>query len=297
MKNKLWLHIGAPKTGTSSIQKFLSQHGHSLKESGFIYPEVGFLGPCGVAQHRFAFSANTKKPKWVTDYEGETLDSLRKELDDYLRESGLLGKKHDLILSSEAFSSAMSESSSQRIKEVFLDYDINVVVYYRSPDKWIESWYCQVVKNEPFMSKKFKDFYQSSTKGMTYLDSIIYYANTFGKAKVSVYDYDFLRSNDQDIIAHFLNVIGVGESSITSNLSVKRVNRTPSLSVIELFRKINEIESISRKERIELYKILSVNVKSLEYDVTSLFSEKERADFLKFFEEDMVFIEEIIKKV
>lgn len=39
-KNKLIIHIGTPKTGTTAIQQFLSENELLLNEVGFSYPTI-----------------------------------------------------------------------------------------------------------------------------------------------------------------------------------------------------------------------------------------------------------------
>ena len=39
MKRKVYLHIGTEKTGTASIQHFLSRHYDELREKGILYPK------------------------------------------------------------------------------------------------------------------------------------------------------------------------------------------------------------------------------------------------------------------
>ncbi|MGV6852729.1 MAG: hypothetical protein ACWA5R_11220, partial [bacterium] len=48
---KVILHIGTPKTGTSSIQRWLYQHSETLLELGILYPRTGRQG---VAHHLIA---------------------------------------------------------------------------------------------------------------------------------------------------------------------------------------------------------------------------------------------------
>ena len=42
---KAYLHIGTPKTGTTSLQRFLSANSRLLEESGFLFPKFGFSYP------------------------------------------------------------------------------------------------------------------------------------------------------------------------------------------------------------------------------------------------------------
>ena len=40
MKNTLLLHIGTPKTGTTALQKFLSENSEELKKQGWDFPDM-----------------------------------------------------------------------------------------------------------------------------------------------------------------------------------------------------------------------------------------------------------------
>jgi len=42
---KLILHIGQPKTGTTSIQRFCLNHRNHLLQQGVLYPDAGRHGP------------------------------------------------------------------------------------------------------------------------------------------------------------------------------------------------------------------------------------------------------------
>ena len=41
MRRQIYLHIGFPKTGTTSIQTWLTEHAAALAAHGVLYPAIG----------------------------------------------------------------------------------------------------------------------------------------------------------------------------------------------------------------------------------------------------------------
>ena len=73
MKKTIYLHIGHPKTASSSLQHFLSKNREALEKEGYIYP----LFSRHMANHHFLFLWNSH-PSAVYAWKNgpETLEKL-----------------------------------------------------------------------------------------------------------------------------------------------------------------------------------------------------------------------------
>jgi hypothetical protein len=53
MKKEIFIHIGDAKTGTSSIQNYLSYNRLELKKKGILYSKTGLLSEIGELDYEF----------------------------------------------------------------------------------------------------------------------------------------------------------------------------------------------------------------------------------------------------
>jgi hypothetical protein len=90
---KCYLHIGAPKTGSTALQYFLYENRRKLAEHGWIYPDVSLRG---FGHHDIALLLDGGYPEWALPQErslSELIEELRKSIADCSQ----------VILSSENF--------------------------------------------------------------------------------------------------------------------------------------------------------------------------------------------------
>ena len=128
-----YMHIGAPKTGTSTLQKFFKLNKGLLKEKGFIYPDFGIEYP-GVGQARNAyFISQTGKPK------------NQEECKKSYELLGEFGKKHErIILSDEAIWNRQKPPRFwTMVREEFdkIGMDFSIIVYLRRQDSLVEAFW------------------------------------------------------------------------------------------------------------------------------------------------------------
>lgn len=130
IKPDLILHIGMPKTGTTTIQHFLRINHGILLQGGILYPQSGRTYE---AHHQFAAAFQDVKYDWVPHAELEViLDHLQAEI------SQTDAKK--IIISSEILTwIEHPEPLIKRLKQ-FFDF-IRVVIILRRQDEWLESAY------------------------------------------------------------------------------------------------------------------------------------------------------------
>ncbi len=127
-KKKVYIHIGHGKTGTSAIQKFLSNE--SLRDdSKFLYPKTTFIGD----GHHFLFKSS------------------KENLKDLFREIKETSKKN-IIISSECGLPNIRhfvENAGYRIdffRDVAKEFDTEVIYYVRNHFQMLESSFFQHIK-------------------------------------------------------------------------------------------------------------------------------------------------------
>ncbi len=166
---KIYLHIGTEKTGTTSIQLFLSKNREELSNNKIMYSKV--LGDPNNIRLSIALQNIDKiddsriHSKIITK---ESIVNFRDELSNDLSEEIHREKPDILIISSEYLSSRMDNPDELERLKAFLNQfseDITVIVYLRRQDKFFESLYSTAIKKGhimdfsfPYLEKKEKIF-------------------------------------------------------------------------------------------------------------------------------------------
>lgn len=77
-----WIvHIGAPKTGSTAIQRFLFEHRAQLPAHGVQYPDINLRG---YGHHDLAFMLDGRYPEWATPQD-RNLPQFCEELRSFLK--------------------------------------------------------------------------------------------------------------------------------------------------------------------------------------------------------------------
>ncbi len=130
-KPRLYLHIGHPKTGTTSIQSCLLANRNALRQAGILVPETGFeMG----AHHGFA--DNFYSVRRLASQAARNEDRLRREV----ARSGC----RTVVLSSEGF---IQENPARLAGLLGPAFEPFVVYYIRRQDLTAESVYAQRVRS------------------------------------------------------------------------------------------------------------------------------------------------------
>ena len=211
----LYLHIGTPKTATSSIQKFLAQNREVLESKGYVFPK---------SQHRY-LNVNSRRNghflvQKVEKREGGRDHELEKQ---YLQEGYDLivdeFQTYDhVILSDESIWYASSYSR----KDLFADlkkqadangYRVKIVVYLRRQDTFFLSRWNQGVKQnigagsvlscDEYISKTLK----KDGKILNYAQKLDQIADIFGMENMVVRRFEPSSWIDGSIIHDFMQAI------------------------------------------------------------------------------------------
>lgn len=136
----MFIHIGYPKTGTTSIQQFLYDNPSLLEENNLYYPQQGISKPAlNHSNLPRSFEWNTRAHHLYKMEDG-SFPELAKEISKI---------PQNIILSSEGFMNAFAADARKTndvIKSYFNQYALSYLLVLRKSDDFIESSFTQRLK-------------------------------------------------------------------------------------------------------------------------------------------------------
>jgi hypothetical protein len=192
---RLTLHIGQPKSATTTVQTFLAANAALLARQGWLYPQAGRQG---VGHHAFAGFFRDTPLDWVEPADPMTVrDALWREV----RRSGCT----DVILSSEALFYARTDPG--RVRAYFEGFDIRIAVSLRRQDEWLESALRDNLKTGHYPGGSHADYAIGLTAAIDYALALDRWAAVFGDAAVIVMPFEPTGTADA-VAAAFLAALG-----------------------------------------------------------------------------------------
>src|SRR6056297_3463403 len=139
------LHIGMPKTGTTTIQKALNSGAKELKECDAIFPKSGMFSEGAAAHHALFYSVASSRSAIRTPLP-HPKESFEAMVEDIRNEMNISRSKF-IILSSEMLWNpiAFDKTALCRIREAFPGYKIIILAYLRPVEEHSVSAYAQRV--------------------------------------------------------------------------------------------------------------------------------------------------------
>jgi hypothetical protein len=227
-----FVHIGAPKTGTTAIQKYLTRHRAALRDAGTLYPEGGVL----LDAHHLIGAAIF--PERVRRLRGAGRDEVLATAAAAIRAEMDAAQPKRVIVSSEYLWGELSAANVRRLLDPFADCTLNVVAYLRRQDLLAQSLYMQAVKGGGARSfaRWMEDEGESARAGM-HFDRVLRSWRDCGlpvRLVLRIYESGQV---DEDVCRDFLDVVC---PDIPFSASDNRgVNTAADLLTIELLRRIN----------------------------------------------------------
>jgi ABC-type polysaccharide/polyol phosphate transport system ATPase subunit len=219
---KIFIHIGTHKTGTTSIQSFLTENSDELMNSGVLYPLAGrvFGG-----HHNIAW-------KLLGD---DRFDIKNGKISDFLNEINSSNVKN-VVISSEAFEylSKCPESIKKFDKVLCSNgWDTEYIVFFRNNIDYMESLYHELNKNINFNLTKSSFIKQIKETGYCECNNHWYFEFDYKRFidiwtsaignKITVFDYDHEKSG-HGIIPCLLKHIGASAHLINLGKKYKHYN-------------------------------------------------------------------------
>lgn len=257
----LYLHIGMPKTGTSSIQKFLLKNRSALKQHGYCFPKLPYQYPF-TFQNRNGYFLIGKQ----YNEDGSRNQALEKE---YLKEG--MAKICDyfetydhVILSEETLWRAFRTHSYlfPYLKKHAKNhgYQIRIIVYLRRQDEYQLSLWKQNVKHPktaqtlPF-ELRLKQVLTEEPLTLQYASTLDEIADIFGKDSLIVRRFERCYWKNGSIIDDFLDCIGLEHTEEYKELP-RDINPSLSENMAQIKRFINKDQTFSTEENAYLVQFL-----------------------------------------
>jgi hypothetical protein len=153
-KKAIFIHVGLPKCGSTSLQKALTTRQAELVKAGILYPL-----PSGTWQSRDGLEKSHKSHTALSldikmaSKKGRVCTAFRDTIDTFERSGA-----RTMVLSSESFTGRYDRFRKHAIGDLS-PYDVHLVMFFRRADRFALSLYKQAVKMTVSRSSlKFSDF-------------------------------------------------------------------------------------------------------------------------------------------
>ncbi len=295
------IHIGFPKTGTSSLQYFLNHFRDVLlNDYNILYPKNGLLEPEG---HHLLSSLFSPEHDYFYRKYKDRKEEILKNLIDEIKGSSC----NTVFFSSEAFSAYNFDHLARFLEFINSHFNlegIDIVAYIRRQDQYLESIYKQEIRNYHTRLTSFIDDFTVLVKHFVDYWRIFYLLqkklSNIKNSNLKIFIYDRKSFKNNNIICDFLSkVFGIDlESPGGSGLNLEdfEINKSLSVESTLALRSINE--ELDLPEEIHssicgyLYRLDSERRSKLKF----LLPLEDRINLLKWYEQsNKKFFEKYLK--
>ncbi len=247
----LYLHIGSPKTGTTSIQNVFTRNRAALAEMGVFYPPTFAARQ---AHHDLAWAMRNKfgLARQSGIQPGASLDEIAEELVSAVCQSPAPAA----VVSSEAFFhlGRQSRKALQLLRRVFSPFEVRIVVYLRRQDLFFESNYAQNVKAGAYHRDPPETRFLATLEQqwLCYDRLLRPWEQAFGRENIVLRVFERAQLQGGDAVTDFLHVLGLGPEAQAGLARGTDANVTPTAETIVLLSRLNRIE-LPRAARASIY--------------------------------------------
>ena len=203
-RTEFFIHIGLPKTGTTSIQFACYNNSVFFKNHNILYPKIGLLGPGQQKLVAFFMNEDEKRKSLLThQHEYKTFDHYLSKIKKELSEQEF----KRVVISSERFSELSREASLKSISDQLIEFDVQIIVWIKRQDHLLESLLAQNLRvlNEQPIEKMLENSMFNLKEKLELWEDI------FGLKSMHVRHYK--SDLDNKLITDFLNIIGIDDYS------------------------------------------------------------------------------------
>lgn len=272
-KLKLIIHVGTPKTGTTSLQTYLDKNQRKLRGKGILYPHnLEKIQNPNAPRHQW-FDKNL-----VTAHLEHLLENFKNIISQVKEDT------HTIILSSEGIYNCwwdFPEESKGFLAELGKLFDTEVWVWFREPLGFIESYYKQCIRNPQIASNPcygkdltFREMLdvQWFAQHLNYQGFVDECQALFGKNNVSVFKYE------GDVVKEVMQKLGL---ATPHDNSPPRLNKSLNSPSVALLRTINQYDIKAKDKALLMPHLKEINAVFDRYINDTLIDEESRKRVLK----------------
>lgn len=244
---KVFIHIGLPKTATSSIQSFLYDNKHLLHRNEYHYIQTG-LSQKLKCHHDMIWKLGLHNG---LSYVKDNIQEFKESILNDLRIESIKHADKTLILSSELLTFLNNFKELNPLLDIFKEREVFYIVNLRRQDKFLESLYQQVVKDG--VSLTFGEWLQHSKPIANYNILINKLLKITDKNHIIIDIFDS-RIKNLHPVENFLFSLGFNRDFVYT-LSIENIieNESLSLEQIDTIRKVNKLNPEERYLFIEKF--------------------------------------------
>jgi len=231
----LFLHIGLQKTGTTTIQTFLTQNQSLLAEHGFDYPDPAKVR-VGLDDGNHGHLSMCLTGYWRdTGYELSPEEAWGELRDLYHKSDG------HLLFSYEGLSTPQIIPHLPYIKKMLRGIPIKVIIYLRRQDIFVQSVYKERLKSDE--RRGFQRAYKEGDypRLLDFHFILSHWQRCVGKDNVIVRLFERDQLVNRDVLDDFLHVIKADEIQGFKKVS-HHENPTMNRNVLEISRALNAMD-------------------------------------------------------
>ena len=228
----LYIHIGAPKTGTTFLQKVLTENRNLLLERGILYPGAHLRG---YGHHDIAFLLSGGYPDWAIPQSRsleELIAALKVEAADHAGPVLLSSENFYLYPDPEKLLKLLSDAALLKNRHPV------VIVYLRRQDDAHESWYNQTVKAQGYTHTAQKSV-ESFFGLWDYRAELERWESVFGQQNLLVRPYEKSQFVGGSLLSDFAKQINLSLDGVI--VSSAQVNTGLSRDILEFQRLVNTL--------------------------------------------------------
>jgi hypothetical protein len=291
MIDKLFIHIGAHKTGTTALQRFMEHFREKIDQDlGLYYPKTGCIWS---GHHQFAWSMGVKKEGYDSEL---AVNKLISQLEEELYSLSV----NKVLLSSEDFewlSKKQAQLLRDSLKKVF--QQIKIVLYIRRQDSYVEAMYNQQVRDFlPRLSIPFQQYVAEKKYGiLSCYDYAERWASVFGRENIIVRPFEKSQFVDSNLFKDFLySLTGEQEVTFTDFLlpsHIAEANQALPVEAIELLRRINQFNLTEQQHKAIVNQLYELHKQGKFAKMSSFFTDMQRLEFIEKYKRQTQQLEEI----
>ena len=232
---KALLHIGTPKTGTTSFQAWASANRHLLDTQANIRVYRGLFGAnhyeLGLLCKRHSRNGfgELEFPDWcLPEWQSQAIKHIRNEVES-AKATG-----QDLLVSSEVLSLLRHDDELQRLRDLLGGIPTRAVAVVREPDSFLRSWRRQIGPGGWSAHRSSAGYTEADSWLIDYPAMAKAFESAFGRGALSLVNYEAALEHNGTVIPAILEALEFGRHASAATAEAQWANASAPKPAAEL---------------------------------------------------------------